>query len=115
MNINPLRGEVWIVDLDPIRGHEQAHARPCLVVSHDHFNQTAAHLAVVIPITSQYHKISWFVPVVPGEGGLKKTSYIACNHVRTVSLERFGAKALGAIGLSTMLAVEARLRVLLDL
>jgi len=115
MKINPLRGEVWVVDLDPVRGHEQAKARPCLVVSSDLFNQRYSGLAVIMPITSKYHKISWFVPAEASEGGLKQKSYIMCNHVRTVSLERFASKALGTIKIATLAAVEARLRVLLDL
>ena len=115
MKINPLRGEVWVVDLDPVEGHEQSKARPCLVISSDLFNQGYAGLAVVIPITSKYHKISWFVPIEACEGGLKQTSYIMCNHIRTVSLERFSSRALGIIKIATLAAVEARLRVLLDL
>ena len=31
----PVRGEVWIVELDPIVGHEQGGVRPTLVVSAD--------------------------------------------------------------------------------
>ena len=27
------RGEIWTVDLNPVRGHEQAGKRPCLVIS----------------------------------------------------------------------------------
>jgi mRNA-degrading endonuclease toxin of MazEF toxin-antitoxin module len=29
----PSRGQIWFVDLNPIRGHEQAGKRPCLVIS----------------------------------------------------------------------------------
>ena len=29
----PSRGEIWLVDLNPARGHEQAGKRPALVVS----------------------------------------------------------------------------------
>ncbi len=115
MKIKPLRGEIWVVDLDPVRGHEQAKSRPCLVISHDQFNQSPANLIVIIPITSKHHNISWFVPIAAQDGGLKQQSYIICNHIRTVSLDRFAAKRLGTIGMPTMQAVEARLRVLLDL
>ncbi len=50
----PSRGQIWLVDLNPTRGHEQAAKRPCLVVSVDLFNQGASGLAVVLPITSSY-------------------------------------------------------------
>jgi mRNA-degrading endonuclease toxin of MazEF toxin-antitoxin module len=37
-----IRGEIWLIDLNPIRGHEQAGKRPCLVVSVDLFHQGAS-------------------------------------------------------------------------
>jgi mRNA interferase MazF len=35
----PARGEVWLADLNPTWGHEQAGRRPVLVVSDDLFNR----------------------------------------------------------------------------
>ena len=51
---SPARGEVWLADLNPVRGHEQAGRRPVLVVSEDLFNQGPAGLAVVLPLTSTF-------------------------------------------------------------
>ena len=48
----PSRGEIWMVDLNSARGHEQAGVRPALVVSVDTFNHGPAGLAVVLPVTS---------------------------------------------------------------
>jgi len=53
MTPQPSRGEVWIVDLDPTKGHEQAGRRPCLVISVDIFNQGPADLVVVLPMTTK--------------------------------------------------------------
>ena len=36
--MTPLRGELWTIDLDPTRGHEQSGKRPALVISDDAFN-----------------------------------------------------------------------------
>jgi mRNA interferase MazF len=47
------RGEIWLADLNPSRGHEQAGKRPCLIISVNMFNQGAAGLVVVLPITSK--------------------------------------------------------------
>ena len=44
-----LRGEIWFVDLNPVVEHEQAKKRPCLIVSSDKFNQSAADLVVIVP------------------------------------------------------------------
>lgn len=48
----PARGDIWLADLNPVRGHEQAGRRPVLVVSVDLFNQGRADLVVVLPVTS---------------------------------------------------------------
>ncbi|KKQ12086.1 MAG: Transcriptional modulator of MazE/toxin, MazF [candidate division TM6 bacterium GW2011_GWF2_36_6] len=114
--LKPLRGDIWIVNLDPIVGHEQAKKRPCLIVSNNIFNQNPSELVVVIPLTSKYKKISWLVEI--GEiriGNVSTMSYALCNHVRTVSLARFSSKPVAHIKTDTMEKIEARLRMLLDL
>ena len=42
--IEPLRGEIWNVNLDPTKGREQRGIRPALIVSHNMFNRSAAEL-----------------------------------------------------------------------
>lgn len=68
------RGDVWLADLSPVRGHEQAGRRPVLVASVDPFNQSRADLVVVIPITSTLRSIPFHVVVQPPEGGLTNPS-----------------------------------------
>lgn len=111
----PHRGEIWLVELDPTRGHEQAKKRPCVVISHDSFNQGASGLVVILPLTSKFKKNSWLVLASPPEGGLDVTSYIICYQIRTVALERFAKRPLGVIKSDTMEAILARLRILLAL
>jgi mRNA interferase MazF len=36
------RGQVWLVDFDPVEGHEQAGRRPALIRSVDPFNESRA-------------------------------------------------------------------------
>jgi mRNA interferase MazF len=110
----PLRGEVWYVDFDPTRGHEQAGLRPALVVSADSFNRSPAGLAIVIPLTSRNKGIRTHIEVPAGEGGLKKTSFVRCEDVRSVSMQRFGRR-LGVVTGATLSRTEAVLRFLLDL
>src|SRR5690348_656161 len=68
--VEPSRGQVWMADLDPTKGHEQAGKRPVLVVSADVMNLGPAGLVVVLPITSKGKGIPTHVPVDPPEGGL---------------------------------------------
>jgi mRNA interferase MazF len=110
----PGRGEVWWIDLDPTRGHEQAGRRPALVLSVDSFNQSAAGLVVVVPITSKAKGISLHVEITPPEGGIKQASYAKCEDVRSVSKQRLTAR-LGKVKPQTLAAVEIRIRRLLGL
>jgi mRNA interferase MazF len=108
------RGDVWIVDLDPVRGHEQGGRRPGLVVSVDSFNRGRAGLAVVLPFTSVEKRLPLHVEVAPPEGGLRQRSFVKPEDVRSVSTERL-TQQLGTVSPETMKAVETSLRLLLDL
>ena len=110
----PLRGEVWLTTLDPTVGREQAGTRPALIISDDLFNQSHAELVVVLPITSKSKGIRSHVPVSPPEGGLQVASYIKCEDVRSISIQRFGRR-LSKVSAKTMNEVEQRLRIILAL
>lgn len=111
---NPSRGEIWLADLDPTRGHEQAGQRPVLLVSEDLFNRGPAGLLIVFPLTAVHRGVPSHVPIAPPEGGLKTNSVILCEAIRSVAKERLIRK-WGAVSPSTMAAVEDRLRILLGL
>jgi mRNA interferase MazF len=108
------RGDIWLADLNPVRGHEQAGRRPVLVVSVDAFNQSRADLVVVIPITSTLRPIPFHVVVQPPEGDLTNPSALLCEAVRSVSKDRLVTR-WGAVSPATMFQVEDRLRILLRL
>lgn len=108
------RGEIWLVNLNPTEGREQAGTRPALIVSVDIFNQGAAELVVVIPITSKAKGIPLHVEVNPPEGGLSITSYIKCEDARSISIFRL-LKKLGRVSSQTIDSVEDRLKILLGL
>lgn len=110
----PLRGEIWLADLNPTRGHEQACRRPVLVVSEDLFNRGPAGLVVVVPMTSRVRNVPSHVPVSPPEGGVKQPTAVLCEAVRSVSDERLVVR-WGTVDRGTMAAVEDRLRILLRL
>jgi mRNA interferase MazF len=110
----PSRGEIWQVELDPVRGHEQGGRRPCLAVSADIFNHGPAAMVIVLPITRRDRRIPSQVSVLPPEGGLADRSFIKCEDVRAVSKERIRQR-LGMLSLGTLALVEDRLRILLVL
>src|SRR5262245_53952832 len=90
------RTEVWMTDFGAGRGHEQAGFRSSLVISHDIFNQGAADLVVVVPITSKSKGIRTHVEIAPPEGGLTVVSYAKCEDIRSISKDRLQRK-LGAV------------------
>lgn len=108
------RGEIWLVNLDPTLGREQAGTRPALVISENLFNQSYADLVIVIPITSQNKNIRSHVPVGKGEGGLTLASYAKCEDVRSISKQRL-KKRLGKVSEQTVEKIEEKLRFLMSL
>ena len=109
-----VRGEIWEADLNPIQGHEQGGTRPVLIVSVDPFHQGPSGLVIVLPISSQDKKVRSQVPVEPGEGGLRIRSFIKCEAIRSISIQRLRAR-WGAVAPDTTREVEDRLRILLGL
>ena len=112
--LQPSRGEIWLVDLNPTRGHEQAGKRPGLVVSVDLFNHGPAGLVLLIPITTRAKGIPFHVEVHPPEGGVKEKSFIKCEDIRSIAKERLYQR-LGAVFPVTLADVEDCLRILLNL
>ena len=108
------RGEVWLADLDPVIGHEQAGRRPVLIISEDFFNRTRAGLLIIAPITSTLRLLPSHVRLVPPDGGLKRESEVICEALRSISKERLLTR-FGSVTPGSMAAVEDRLRLLLHL
>jgi mRNA interferase MazF len=91
----PHRGEIWLADLHPTWGHEQAGARPVLVISTNTFNYGPADLVFVLPVTRTDRRIPLHVPIDPPEGGVTTRSYIVCDALCSMATERLGPPGLG--------------------
>jgi mRNA interferase MazF len=112
---DPSRGEIWLADLGTGRGHEQSGRRPVLIVSDDAFNAGLAGLVMTVPLTSKVAKsknIPAHFRVDPPEGGLKTSSVILCDQLRTISKDRLGKAPWGLVSAATLAEVEKALRVL---
>ena len=78
-------GQVWFVDVDPVRGREQGKDRPALVISSRfHLDLTMRQLICVLPLTS-VERAGWLHRVRVASGG----GWVITEQIRTVSADRF--------------------------
>lgn len=108
----PKQGEVWWIDLEPVRGHEQGKKRPCLVVSDNVFNAIPHGLVWVVPVSSSPRRHNLTVEITAPEGGMKVASAVLCHQLRTVSIERLDRRT-GAVSPLTMREVMRRVALIL--
>jgi len=110
------RGDIFLADLEPIKGSEQGKIRPCLVVQDDVAN-TYSPNTIIVPITS--HIPDKFYPTVvvinSSESGLPKESAILCSQIRTISTRDRIIKKLGTLKSESMKKVDEALKVSLAL
>lgn len=114
-----LRGEVRLVDLEPVKGSEANKRRPAVIVSNDSANSTAARLGrgviTVVPVTSNVRRVFAFQVLLPTAAtGLRQDSKAQAEQVRAVDVSRIGP-AVGRLDQSTMVDLDAALRLHLAL
>lgn len=113
------RGEVRLVDLDPVRGSEANKLRPAVIVSNEAANSTVARLGhgvlTVVPITSSVERVYPFQVLLPvGAGGLPQDSKAQAEQIRAIDAERVG-QLLGRLSGELMGILDAALRLHLAL
>lgn len=106
--MTPKRGEVWLANLGPTRGSEQAGTRPVLVYQNDVVNRFATTV-VTIPFTTNLRRAA--LPsgylVHRGDGGLTNDSVALCHQIRVLDKTRL-QRRLGAVEGKTMTAIDSR-------
>ena len=104
----PRRGEIWLADLNPTRGSEQAGIRPVLILQNDVVSRYTS-TALTLPLTTNLRRASLptCVLVPKGEGGLSSDSVVLCHQLRVLDRGRL-TRNLGTVAPSTLSAVEAR-------
>lgn len=113
------RGEIRLVDLDPVRGAEADKSRPAIVVSNDGANSTAERLRrgvlTVVPVTANTARVHPFQVLLPASlTGLDKDSKARAEQVRSVAVERVGPR-VGILSGELLSALDEALRLHLAL
>lgn len=115
MPVDPKRGDVWRVDLDPTVGSEMQKSRPCVVVSADDVGRLP--LRLVVPLTGwspSYAACPWCVQVHPSPAnGLTKTSSADTFQMRSVSVFRMIVR-LGELSSAEMKAIAQAIAVCVE-
>ena len=113
------RGEIRVVDLEPVRGAEASKRRPAVIVSNDGANATAARLGrgvlTVVPVTSNTARVYPFQVLLDAAvTGLDQDSKAQAEQVRSVAVERIGTR-VGAVPNEVMVQLDEALRLHLAL
>lgn len=110
-DLDPKRGEVWWLALDPVVGSEIAKTRPAAVMSIDAFSHLP--LRIVIPFTTWQPRFARQRNRVlvrrTYANGLAADSAADVIQIRTASLERFGAR-LGVLSTADLQLLASAIR-----
>ena len=113
------RGDICLVDLDPVRGAEANKRRPAVVVSNDGANSSAERLGrgviTVVPVTSNTARVYPFQVFLPASlTGLDRDSKAQAEQVRSIAVERVGSR-IGTLPADIVSALDEALRLHLAL
>lgn len=102
----PKRGEVWLANLNPTQGSEQAGIRPVIIFQNDLVSQFST-TTIAIPLTTNQRRaalpICLFIP--QGEAGLTQDSVALCFQMRVLDKTRLIRK-LGQLEPATIKQLE---------
>jgi mRNA interferase MazF len=111
------RGDIVLVDLEPVRGSEQGKVRPCIIIQNDIANKFSP-VTNIIPVTDVKNIRKWYpclVNLKKDESGLEKNSVAQCNQIRTIDAERRIIKQIGHISTEKMKEIDRAIKIQLAL
>lgn len=114
-NILIKRGDLFWVNLDPIKGSEQAGRRPVLVIQNDVGNQWAPTV-IVAPLTTKSYSREFpaNVDLPKDTAGLKSNSTVLCSQIRTIDKSRLEER-IGALSMMDIARVNRAIKISLGL
>ena len=91
------QGDIIKINLNPIKGHEQAGYRPVLVVNNESHTRVS-NMTIVCPITNTDRKNPLHVRL----NGLITTGFVMCDQIRAIDMFARECTFIEAIGKNTL-------------
>ncbi len=110
-------GEIYFVNLNPVKGREQAGNRPVLVLSIDAINKLPLVVTVIVGTKGENisHDYPTNVRVSSAESGLQMETVFLCFQIRSLDPTRFPEKPAGRASDEVMEKIEKAVRYCLGL
>jgi mRNA-degrading endonuclease toxin of MazEF toxin-antitoxin module len=108
------RGDIWLCDLNPASGHEQAGKRCVLVISPRELNKVTG-VPLIAPITTGggFARDQGFAVTLTG-AGTRTTGVVLCHQVRVLDFRARGAKFVERVPDEVVDEVIAKVQTLLE-
>jgi len=109
------KGEIFLANLEPIKGSEQGGVRPVLIIQNDISNKYSP-ITIIAAITSKIYKKEFptNVFISKADSGLDKDSTIMFNQIRTIDKSRL-IKKVGELDALLMKRANMALKISLDI
>jgi len=105
--------DIWLANLNPIKGTEPGKTRPVVIIQTDLLNET--HLSTIIcPITTNVNKEIDLLRVHLKAGQLDNISDILVDQIRAIDNKRL-IKKLGQLNKDQKIRLKSNLRIVLDI
>jgi mRNA interferase MazF len=101
------RGEIWLANLDPTKGSEQAGTRPIIIFQENIISKFTSTI-ITIPLTSNLRRaaLPTCLLISSGQGGLSQDSVALCHQLRVLDKTRL-IRRLGQLDLDVIANLES--------
>lgn len=88
-NMEIRRGDIFLVNLEPVIGSEQGRTRPCLIIQNDEGNKVSP-TTIIAPTTTKFFtkEFPTNIEITAEESGLNSDSTILFNQIRAIDKSR---------------------------
>lgn len=98
----PQKGEVYLAEMDPVRGSEQGRKRPVIIFQNKDLERFTSTL-LIIPVATNLNRLGWpgTCSIAKGDGGLAEESVALAYQMRALDIRRL-EKCYGKLSAETL-------------